>query len=221
VFWCWRVGRGGHLSRNLLLFTTWFAIGASIYHLATWWDVQDAAVLVISAAQLALLLSPAAYLATRQGMAVDYRAARRWLVPVAGGWRTDPWAEPARSALTLRLRPPWWLPLAALGAGLAITLACLIGIHSAVLPHCVPRHLPPASLPPARCLVYGRGYPLPVSAIWGHPRWDAAAAFAKDCVQWIVASLVSLQAMRLWWNSRPVYLPTAPPLTSAQPATAD
>jgi hypothetical protein len=218
LIWSWRVARGGHLSRNLLLLTTWYAIAASVFHLATWWDVQDAAVLVISTAQLALLLSPAAYLATREGMAVDYRAARRWLVPVAGGWRQDPWAEPARTALTLRLRPPWWVLPAALGTGLAVALACLLGTHILLLPHCVPRHLPPAAVPPARCYVHGYGFPLPVLLHAPIPGWHPLVAFAKNVVQWTVASLAVLQGVRLWWNRRPTYLPAAPPLTSAVPA---
>ncbi len=160
LIWCWRVTRGGDLSRILLLLTTWWAIGFSVDHLAIRWDIQDAVVLAISAAQLALLLSPAVYLATREDMAVQFRATGRWLVPVAGGGRADPQAEPARSALTLRLRPRWWLLLAALGSGLVITLTCVITVHYEFLPHCLPpshpsaggwRPVAPASAAVTRC----------------------------------------------------------------------
>jgi hypothetical protein len=215
VIWCWRVGRGGHVSRTLLLVTTGVAIGAAVVHLATWWDFQDAALLLIGGAQLAILLSPAAYLATRRDMAWQFRAAGgRWLVPVAGGSRHDPWTEPARTALTLRLRPPWWLLPAALSAGLGVTLAGLLTAHYAVLPHCHP----PAGALATSCSGLGRGYPLPVSASIAPRVLAPWAAFGRDYLQWAAASLAVLQGLRLWWTSRPADLPAPQAAASLRPA---
>jgi hypothetical protein len=219
LIWCWRVARGGRWSRILLALASIATIGSATAHLATWWDLQHAGALVIGLAQLALVLSPAAYLATRQDMAWKFRTTGRWLVPVAGGGRPMPWAEPARAALTLRLRPPWWLPLAAMLAGLLLALAWTqhpsFGV---VLPHCPHGHLPRASTPPGRCSLSGMGYPLPVRLFTPSAHWHAGVAFARDYVEWALVSLEVLLAARLWWNSRPDYLPAAPPLASAQPA---
>jgi len=175
---------------------------------------------VIGLAQLALVLSPAAYLATRQEMAWRFRKTGSWLVPVAGGGRQAPWAVPAREALTLRLRPPWWLPLAAVVAGLLLALAWTQHPSFGVLlPHCVPARLPRASTPPGRCTLSGMGYPLPVRLFTPRAHWPAWVAFARDYVEWTLVSLEVLLGARLWWNSRPACLPQAPPpLTSARPA---
>lgn len=218
LFWCWRVARGGHLSRLLLLFSTWYAIGFSVAHLATWWDIQDAAVLLISAAQLALLLSPAAYLATRQDTARAFRKTGQWLVPVASGRRRAPWTEPARTALTLRLRPPGWLLLTAAAAGLLITAALLPGVHYAALPHCVPGAPPPGGAALNRCAGFWHGLPLPVWTVGWRLQPAAWMALVRDCVQWLTVSLAALYAIWLADHCRPTSLPAADAEPAAVPA---
>lgn len=211
LIWCWRVSRGGYLSRGLLLLTTIYALSAATAHLASWWDGAGAAVLVISAVQLALLLSPAAYLATRRDPDGLARPDRQQLVPVAGGPARLPWCEPVRTALTLRLRPRWWLLPAALGLGLIVTAALLATSHYLTFPGCAPPGLRPGRLQPARCLGYGRGYPLPVWTDRPSPQQSARAAFGRDCAQWAVASLAVLHGSWLAARARAGDLPVSQP----------
>jgi hypothetical protein len=96
-FFAWRVTRGGRVSRMLLIWTTWGAFAAMAFDIASRFGPVIFAALVACAAQLALLLSPAAYQRTRP---------RGWAGPT--GWT--------------RVRPPLALLLFGALAGLVVAL---------------------------------------------------------------------------------------------------
>jgi hypothetical protein len=190
LFWCWRVASGGRISRILLILSVGSSYAAAVTHLAAWWDLQAVGLLAISAAQLALLLSPAAYLRTRPDAEV---------MPVTAD-------VPATAVIHFRLRL-WMLGAAAL-AGPILALVLLKPARFLDLPGCGRGPAPS----PARCSGFGHGYPLLVQTSVGPQNWDWAA-FAKDSVQW---ALVGLSVMYLVW----LYSQSRVGPAKAAPATA-
>jgi hypothetical protein len=95
----------------------------------------------------------------------------------------------------MRARPPLWLILAGLLAGLVVTLMYLGNMSFTPIPGYGPsgasRHLLPE-----RCIGLARGYPLRfLTADQGTPM-ISSAALIKDWAQW---SLVSFSAFYLIW----------------------
>jgi hypothetical protein len=193
LFWCWRVLRGGRISRVLLILSVGSSYAVAVTHLAWWWDPQAIGLLAVSAAQLALLLSPAAYLRTRPDAAA---------VPVTADVQ-------ATAVIHFRLRL-WMLTTAAL-AGLILALALLDPVRTVSLPGCSPESAP------ARCFASGHGYPLLVQSSEGSRAWDWVA-FVKDSAQW---ALISLSVMYLLWlYSQSRVGPSKPTPAVAVPMTA-
>jgi hypothetical protein len=192
VVLAWLVCRGSQIARMLLLIASWVGFLGAALDTAQWWDAQVFALLLIEAGMLALLLSPAVYLRTRN-------------VGRIVGW---PDAVPAR-LLGERWR------LAVLGAPLLG-----LGLTFAWLGH--PTSLRSRLGYPAIHGPWGRGYPLPVdhglteTAAIGGPIWHlhgalitSWASFGRDYVQWTLASLVLFAVLWLWFQRRPA-LPGAP-----------
>jgi hypothetical protein len=132
----------------------------------------DLWLLVASAGQVALLVSPAVYQRTRRSS-------------VAGS---------APAALAGRPRP-WMLPWGLL-AGLVITLLFLAQMRWTQLPGCGPAGAPLAHLP-ARCIGLAEGYPLQfLYGYQGVPKIDKLALM-KDWAQWSLISTSALYAFEL------------------------
>jgi hypothetical protein len=66
VFLVWRVSRGGRISRIILVIISGVAYFSVVLAVARSWDPLIAALIIISAAQIALLVSPAVYGRTRR-----------------------------------------------------------------------------------------------------------------------------------------------------------
>ena len=130
--------------------------------------------LVIYAAQIALLLSPGVYQRTRRD-------------PPTG------WAVTA----SVKSRPPLWMVLIALLAGLVVTLLYLGSMDWATMPGCGPAGAAIAQLPNG-CFGLTQGYPVRfLTAAQGIPKIDKRALI-EDWAQW---SLVSFSAFYLLWLS--------------------
>ena len=100
AFLCWRVSRGGRISRGILIYISIGDLLRSAGLGGRWWHVQPAAVSAAGLAGLLLLLSPAVYARTHPGIAAA--SSRMRLIP---GWSV---VWPLRS-LALPL-PAWrWL----------------------------------------------------------------------------------------------------------------
>jgi hypothetical protein len=98
----------------------------------------------------------------------------------------------------MRARPPLWLILAGLLAGLVVMLMYLGDIGFTPIPGCGPAGAS-LHLLPERCIGYLRGYPSRfLTADQGTPM-ISSAALIKDWAQW---SLVSFSAFYLIWLRR-------------------
>jgi hypothetical protein len=139
------------------------------------------ALLAIYAAQIALLVSPAVYQRTRLS------------------------APPGpRSFPSMPVKPPLWMLLLALLAGLVITLLYLGSMDVAAIPGCGPAGATAAQLP-NDCFGLAEGYPLRfLTAYQGIPE-ISQSALILDWAQW---SLVSFSTLYLLWlpgrRSRPL-----------------
>jgi hypothetical protein len=160
AFLIWRVSRGGRISRALLIIGSCTSLAVSALAVARLWDVSVVALAAISAAQIALLVSPPVYGRTRPA-------------PIAV--RVPGWTQFVR-------RPPAWLLVCGLLAGVVATLASLGSMDFVALPGCRPA----AS---GACSALVEGYPL---------RWLTArqnmplifkGALLKDCAQWTLVSM--------------------------------
>ena len=135
LFLTWRVSQGGPISRMLLILGSAGDYSGAAFHVARMPGPLDLWLLVASAGQVALLVSPAVYQRTRRSS-------------VAGS---------APAALAGRPRP-WMLPWGLL-AGLVISLLFLAQMRWTQLSGCGPAGAPRAHLP-ARCIGLAEGYPL-------------------------------------------------------------
>jgi len=107
AFLCWRVSRGGRVSRGILI---WVSTGMLLDAAGLggqWWHLQPAAVSALGLAGLLLLLSPAVYVRTHPGTVAASSAMRlipsRWLILGALP------AGPAVAGLTLAITHRWFL----------------------------------------------------------------------------------------------------------------
>jgi hypothetical protein len=158
AFWCWRVSRGGSVSRGILIYVSVLEL-LTAAQLAQSWHIQTVAVFATGLAALMLLLSPAVYARTHPGSAPASSSMRLrprpWMVLAA------PLAGTAVAGLTLAVTRRWFLP----GSG------CMIG---------------PVEALPQHCVGAGRGFPAPVVATVHGARAVSQLAFAQDCIQWTV-----------------------------------
>lgn len=194
AFLAWRVSRGGRVSRVILLVLTTLSFGAAAFMPARSWSPPVLGLLALYGAQLVLLISPAVYQRTR-------REAVPGQVPAA----------PAR------WRPPLWLPLSALLAGVVVTLLYLGSMRYGPVPGCGPAGATTAELP-SRCFALAEGYPVRfLSAYLGTPE-ISKTGLAADWAQW---SLVGFTVLYLSWllHHRPELQPD-PSLAAEEPPEA-
>jgi hypothetical protein len=79
AFLAWRVSRGGRISRMILIVVSGFSCAAAVLAVARVWDLSVLALVIIYAAQVALLTSPPVYGRTRRwGTRVHARRRRSW-----------------------------------------------------------------------------------------------------------------------------------------------
>ena len=170
AFLTWRVSRGGWFARRILIVTS-FAYGAvAAVDVARRWDVTTVALVIIGAAQVALLVSPPVYGRTRRP-------------PIQV--RAPGWARLVR-------RPPAWLLPWGLLAGVLVTLACLGSMDWVAVPGCRPA----AS---SACTALAEGYPLRwLTAVQPNEPLISKGALFKDCAQWALVSTSVLYLAWLW-----------------------
>jgi hypothetical protein len=171
TFLAWRVSRGGRLSRMILLIGSVAAYAVTALAVARLWDVAIVALVIISAVQIALLVSPPVYGRTRS-------------TPIQV--RAQSWSQ------LLPPRPPAWLLPWGLLAGVLVTLACLGNMDFTTIAGCRPA----AS---DACGALAEGYPLRwLTAIQGTPL-ISKEALLRDSAQWALGctSLLYLAWFRL------------------------
>ena len=174
AFLLWRVSRGSRVSRVELILLTLLSFSAAISVGPTRWSPVILGLLISYAAQLALLISPAVYQRTRP----DWQPGQR--VPAVWTW----------------IRPPPWLVLSALLAGVIVTLLYLGSMNYVTIPGSGPAGSAAAQLP-NRCFTLAEGYPLRfLTAYRATPRIDKAALIA-DWAQWALVSFTILYLLRL------------------------
>ena len=133
AFLAWRVSRGGRVSRMILVIASVASCAMAVLAVARRWDLSVVALVIIGAAQVALLVSPPVYGRTRR--------------PGRSSARAPGWAQLVR-------RPPAWLLSWGLLAGVLVTLACLGSMDWVAIPGCRPGrvrrvHRPGRGLPAA------------------------------------------------------------------------
>jgi hypothetical protein len=160
AFLTWRVSRGGRISRMLLILASGASCAAALLDVARLWNVVVVALFIVSAAQVALLVSAPVY------------------------WRTrpDPVTVRAAGMAPFSPRPPLWLLPWGLLGGVLITLAALGHMDAAMIPGC-------RATASDTCTALFEGYPLPwLTADQNDPLIFKMALF-KDCVQWTLVSM--------------------------------
>ena len=159
AFLAWRVSRGGGLSRMILIIGTGAFYAAAVLALARLWDPGVLALIVIAAAQFALLISQPVYGRTRRPTPILVRA--------------PGWAKQVR-------RPPAWLLTWGLLAGVLLTLACLGSVNWIAIAGCRPAGSD-------ACIALVRGYPLRWLTASQNEPLVSKGALLKDCAQWALA----------------------------------
>jgi hypothetical protein len=160
AFLTWRVSRGGRFSRMILIGGSGASCAVAAFAVARLWDLSVITLVVIGAAEVALLASPPVYGRTR-------RPAR---VPV----RARGWAWLAR-------RPPAWLLPCGLLAGALVTLACLGSMDWVAIPGC---RLTASDT----CVALAEGYPLRWLTAHQNVPVISKGALLRDWAQWALAS---------------------------------
>ena len=170
AFLAWRVSRGGRISRMILVLISGGSYVVAALSVARRWDFTFLALVIIGAAQVALLVSPPVYGRTRRAP-IEVRA--------------PGWARLVR-------RPPAWLLPWGLLAGVLVTLACLGSMDWVAVPGCRPA----AS---SACIALAEGYPLRwLTAVQPDVPLISKGALFKDCAQWALVSTSVLYLAWLW-----------------------
>jgi hypothetical protein len=171
AFLTWRVSRGGRVSRMILVIGSGVSCAVAVLSVARLWDLSVVALVIIGAAQVALLVSPPVYERTRH--------------PAPAPARAPGWAQLVR-------RPPAWLLSWGLLAGVLVTLACLGSMDWVAIPGCRPG----AS---DTCTALAEGYPLRWLTAHQNMPVVSKGALLRDCAQWALAStsLLYLAWLRL------------------------
>jgi hypothetical protein len=169
LFWTWRVSRGGRISHTFLLLTTGGEYLHAITSVARYWNPLLAVMAALFVVQFLLLLSPPVR------ARLDRETERAGWASVFAGLR----------------RPPAWLLLGGVLAGVLVTLALLGNMTWAPVPGCT-------SAGSDSCVGLLEGYPLRwLTAFQSEPMIDKGALF-KDCLQW---TLLSWSVLYLAWSS--------------------
>jgi hypothetical protein len=161
AFLAWRVSRGGRFSRGILVIGTGVLYAAAVLAVARLWDLTVMALVIIYAAQVALVISQPVYGRTRRPMPVLVRA--------------PGWAQLAR-------RPPVWLLPWGLLAGALLTLAYLGNSDWSTIAGCRPAGAD-------ACTALVEGYPLRWLTAYQNVPLISKGALFKDCAQWTLASM--------------------------------
>lgn len=169
AFLAWRVSRGGRISRMILIIVSGASYAVAALAVARLWDRGIMALVIICAAQIALLVSP----------------------PVYGRTRPTPIPVRARGWAQLVRRPPGWLLSWGLLAGVLLTLAYLGSMDFIAIPGCRPA----AS---DACSALAEGYPLRWLTAYQNEPVLLKGALLKDCAQWALASTSVLYLAWLW-----------------------
>jgi hypothetical protein len=173
AFLTWRVSRGGRASRVILIIGSGLSFAGAMSIRAPSWNPSVLGLLAIYATQIALLVSPAVYQRTRP----------------------DAHRDPGAVA-SMPLKPPPWMLLSALLAGLVVTLLFLASIDLAAIPGCGPAGATTAQLPSV-CFGPARGAPLQfLAAYQGTPEINNAA-LVMDWAQWSLVTFATLYLLRL------------------------
>jgi hypothetical protein len=77
VFCVWRVSRGGRISRMILIIASGLSYVSAVLAVARSWGLLIVALIIIYAAQIALLVSPAVYGRTRRAPIQEHERGRR------------------------------------------------------------------------------------------------------------------------------------------------
>lgn len=169
VFLAWRVSRGGRISRMLLILGYGASYTEAVLDVARLWNAGAVVQLIVSAAQVTLLVSAPVYWHTREDPATV---------------RMDGWAP-------LASRPPAWLLPWGLLAGAAITAALLGNVGWVAIAGCHPA----AS---DACTALARGYPLRWLTADQNVPLISTDALIKDCLQWALFSMSVLYPVWNW-----------------------
>ena len=170
AFLAWRVSRGGRISRMILILIGGGFYVAAVLSVARRWDFTFLALVIICAAQVALLFSPPVYGRTR---------------PTPIRVRAQSWPQ------LLPPRPPAWLLPWGLLTGVLVTLACLGSMDFTTVAGCRPA----AS---DACMAMAEGYPLRwLTAIQGILA-ISREALLRDSVQWALGCTSLLYLAWLW-----------------------
>jgi hypothetical protein len=169
AFLTWRVSRGGRISRMLLILGSGASYTAAALDVARLWNAGVAVLLIVGAAQVALLVSVPVYWHTRAA-------------PVTV--RVEGWAPFAG-------RPPMWLLPWGLLAGVLVTLACLGHMDYALIPGC-------RATASDTCGALAEGYPLHWLTADHNDPVIFKGALLKDCTQWALVSMSVLYLGWSW-----------------------
>lgn len=169
AFFTWRVSRGGRISRMLLILGNSASYAEAALDLARLWNVVVVTLLVVAAAQVALLVSTPVYWHTRQ-------------TPVTV--RAPGWAPFVG-------RPPAWLLPWGLLAGVLVTVAYLGHMDSVTIAGC-------RVTASDSCTALTDGYPLPWLTTDQFAPLIFKRALFKDCVQWGLVSMSVLYLGWAW-----------------------
>lgn len=169
AFFCWRVTRGGRVSRMLLIVGTGFGYLGTAFSVAGHFGPRTFGVLAICLVQLALLMSPAVYWRTRP---------RDWVTPPAA----------------TRVLPPLTLLLLGVFAGLLVTL---IGLSHMVPGPAVPGCTVTGNMRAEFCDTLADGAPLYWVSLRDGAASADWAAMARDWAQWAVVATSVLYALWL------------------------
>jgi hypothetical protein len=173
AFLTWRVSRGGRAARVILIIVSGLWLVAATHIKSSLWSPAVLVLLAIYAAQIAVLVSPAVYQRTRPNK------------------QPDPPVVASRP-----FKPPLWMLLSALLAGLVVTLLYLGSMDMAAIPGCGPAGATVAQLP-SGCFGLARGYPVPfLTAYQSTPEIDQSA-LVMDWAQWSLISFSALYLLRL------------------------
>jgi hypothetical protein len=173
AFLTWRVSRGSRASRVILIILSALSFAGAMFIRAPSWNLSVLGLLAIYATQIALLVSPAVY-----------QRIRLKRLPDPGAMASMP------------VKPPLWMLLSALLAGLVVTLLFLGSMDVAAIPGCGPAGATMAQLP-SRCLGLAQGYPLRfLTAYQGTPKINKAA-LVMDWAQWSLVIFSTLYLLRL------------------------
>jgi hypothetical protein len=174
AFFAWRVTQGGRVSRTLLIVVTEIAFLATASQIASRFGWLVFGTLAAYAVQIALLLSPAVYLRTRE----------------------PDWVPPAVWA---RLRPPLTLLLLGILVGLVVTLIGLghLGDSPLSVPPC-----DIGGPPQVVCGTLAEGAPLRWLTVYHGAPAVSWAAMAKDWTEYAVISASVLYGFWLATRAR-------------------